>query len=296
MRTYNEDFIDHLKLHKNMSASTLNAYSRDLVRFHHFLASLGLGDYNQVSYAVLTDYLALLQSEGLSNATISRNVASLRGFFNYLFTMRLIHMNPSENIKPKKCHTKVPVVMTIDEVERFLSQPNSSPKGIRDKAMLELLYATGIRASELIHLNFSDVNLALGFINCHSGKKQRVIPLGQICIDSLRTYMNEIRDQMVKGQVSGGESPLFVNTRGSAMSRQGFWKLVKAYGKMAGIDKDITPHMLRHSFACHLIQNGADLKSVQEMMGHENIVSTQVYTKIQKSRLKDVYKSHHPRA
>ncbi len=296
MRAYNNDFIEHLKLHKNMSVSTLNSYNHDLIKFHNFIESIGINDYNQVSYAVLSDYLTLLQEEGLSNATISRNVASLRGFFTYLFSMRLIQMNPSENIKPRKCDTKLPVVMTIEEVERFLSQPNSTPKGIRDKAMLELLYATGIRASELIHLNFSDVNLALGFINCHSGKKERIIPLGQICIDSLRIYMTDIWDKMIKEKSENGVDPLFVNTRGKPMSRQGFWKLVKAYGQAAGIDKDITPHMLRHSFACHLIQNGADLKSVQEMMGHENIVSTQIYTKIQHSKLKEVYKSHHPRA
>lgn len=296
MLSLTDKFLEYLQLNKNMSDSTVQSYRRDLTKFQKFLVSSNVREFNQVTFVHLMDYLNFLKEAGMSNATISRNVAALRGFFSYLFSNRFITVNPAENLKPTKCEVKVPVVMTIEEVESFLAQPGGTMKGLRDKAMLELLYATGIRASELINLSLSDVNLALGFINCHSGKKQRVIPLGHICIDSLRIYMEEARCGMIKDDAKLGEGPLFVNTRGNGMTRQGFWKIVKAYGKMAEIDKDITPHMLRHSFACHLIQNGADLRSVQEMMGHENIVSTQVYTKITSHRLKDVYKNSHPRA
>jgi len=218
--------------------------------------------------------------------------------FKYLELNRIINVNPSNNIRTVKVKQKIPIIMTLEEVEDFLNQPNDTLKGIRDKAMLEVLYATGIRASELVGLSLGDLNLALGFIQCDDGKKQRIIPIGKLCKQSLEVYLKDSRgtyfkDDLAKENLSG---PLFVNTRGNVLSRQGFWKIIKGYANGLGMSKDISPHMLRHSFACHLIQNGADLKSVQEMMGHESIISTQVYTKVGGHKLKEVYLKSHPRA
>lgn len=293
-----EQYLEYLVLTKNTSKNTISSYRRDLVRMHKFLLGQGIVEYKEVQYRHITDYLTLLQQEGMANTSISRNVAALRGFFKYLELNQLITLNPANNIRTLKVEQKLPVILSLEEVEAFLNQPNDSCKGIRDKAMLEVLYATGIRASELVGLTLGDVNLSLGFIQCDDGKKQRIIPIGKLCKASLEVYISESRCTYFKEGVDTDSpmTPLFVNTRGNMLSRQGFWKIIKGYANDLGTTKDVSPHMLRHSFACHLIQNGADLKSVQEMMGHESIISTQVYTKVGEHKLKEVYLKAHPRA
>lgn len=293
-----ESYLDYLVLNKNTSKNTISSYRRDLLRLHKFLVDVGVKEYKDVQYSHLSSFVTMLKNASMANASISRNVAAIRGFFKYLELKRLVEVNPANNIRPLKVEQKLPVILTLEEVEAFLNQPNDSLKGLRDKAMLEVLYATGIRASELVGLSLGDINLSLGFIQCDDGKKQRIIPIGKMCKQSLEVYLGESRasffkDELAKDNLSG---PLFVNTRGNILSRQGFWKIIKGYANELGSCKDISPHMLRHSFACHLIQNGADLKSVQEMMGHESIISTQVYTKVGEHKLKEVYLKAHPRA
>jgi len=296
MNDLTHKYIAYIKLKKNPSSSTLSAYSRDLKKFHQYMDQLGLADYASLNYSLMMEYISALVGKGMKNSTISRNIASLRGFFAYLELNGVIGFNPTDNIKASKCDQELPEVMSLEEVEVFLAQPNDTPKGVRDRAMLELLYATGIRASELVHLKVTDVNLNLGFVSCNNRKKTRIIPIGKVCQTYLDIYLKEVRIKLLKDQDQILAVSLFVNTRVGELSRQGFWKIVKSYGKSAHIEKEITPHTLRHSFACHLVQNGADLKSVQEMMGHESIVSTQVYTKLVNHRLKEVYSKTHPRA
>ncbi len=293
-----ENYLDYLVLNKNTSKNTISAYRRDLLRLHKYLVVEQVKEYKEAQYSHIAGYITSLQSAGMANASISRNIAAMKGFFKYLELNRLVMVNPINNIRAVKVEAKLPVIMTIEEVELFLNQPNDSFKGVRDKAMLEVLYATGIRASELVGLSLGDVNLSMGFIQCDDGKKQRIIPIGKLCKQSLEVYISESRGHYIKSddRRDNKSGPLFVNTRGNILSRQGFWKIIKGYANEIGIDKDITPHMLRHSFACHLIQNGADLKSVQEMMGHESIISTQVYTKVGEHKLKEVYLKAHPRA
>ncbi len=295
MDNLEDKYFEYLKLHKNPSISTIKSYKRDLNKLHRYFEHIKINNYNEVSYSHLMIYLKDMTESGMSNATVSRNIAAIRGFFNYLEITRNITLNPVYNIKSIKTERKMPVVLTVEEVEKFLSQPNKTIKGQRDKAMLEVLYATGIRATELVKLQVTDINLALGFISCSSGKKQRIIPISNICKISLQEYINNVRCILIKDEYKQEIGPLFVNIRGGELSRQGFWKIIKSYSKSACIDKDITPHMLRHSFACHLVQNGADLKSVQEMMGHESITSTQIYSNTVEHRLKEVYKKAHPR-
>lgn len=228
----------------------------------------------------------------MSSATVSRSVASIRSFFIYLLEKGIISGNPTEGIKPPKVEKKIPETLTIEEVSLLLDQPSGdTPKEIRDKAMLELLYATGLRVSELISLKISDLNLALSYIECHDRTKSRIIPIENAAKYALTRYLTEVRPSMC-----ADSEYLFTNIKGEEMSRQGFWKLLKAYAKRAGIDKDITPHMIRHSFATHMVSNGADLASLQEMLGHSDISTTQVYLRGKSSRLKEVYDKAHPRA
>lgn len=293
-----DNFLKELQINKNASDSTIRSYGRDLNRLHLFLNEKGLNSYTEIQYSHLVLFFDTLRQENISESSITRSIASIRGFFKYLELNQLIRMNPMNNIKSIKIKQQMPVVLTLEEVDSFLSQPDGSPKGKRDKAMLELLYASGIRASELVKLSLSDINLSLGFVKCFDGKRERIIPIGKTCRKSLEIYLNEARSSFLKTQSDIDQSitPFFVNTRGSQLTRQGFWKIVKSYAKSANINKEISPHILRHSFGCHLVQNGADLKSVQEMMGHESIISTQVYAKIGEHKLKEVYLKAHPRA
>ena len=239
-------------------------------------------------------YLLHLQKKGRATSTISRNLASIRSFYQYLTKSGVINSDPTEDLESPKVEKKLPQILSTKEVELLLEQPKCDDlKGYRDKAMLELLYATGIRVSELICLNVSDVNLEMGFIRCNKGNKERMIPIGSLSIQALNEYLTKSRNLLIQ---RSDEKALFVNVNGKRLTRQGFWKIIKQYKNQAKINKDITPHTLRHSFAAHLLENGADLKSIQEMLGHSDISSTQVYAQIAKNRIKEVYKKTHPRA
>ena len=242
----------------------------------------------------ITVYFAAMTNSGKSPATVTRSLASIKSFYAYLQSKGILEQNPVLSIHVVKAEKKLPQILSGKEVELLLDQPKQTDlKGYRDKAMLELLYATGIRVSELIALNVDDVNLSVDFVRCSSGNKQRVIPLYPAAVRALDAYLNEVRPNMI---ADPNETALFVNLYGERMSRQGFWKIIKHYQQTAGIEKDITPHTLRHSFAAHLLENGADLKSIQEMLGHSDISSTQIYAQLVKQNLKSVYNKFHPKA
>ena len=283
----------YLTTEKHASANTVSSYMRDLRQFTSYAAVRQLKA-EDVTQTNISTYLDFLSGQGKSPATVSRSLASIKGFFTYLISQNVRQDNPALHIATAKAEKKLPQVLTGKEVERLLAQPKCTDmKGYRDKAMLELLYATGIRVTELISLNLTDVNLAGSFIRCESKGKERIIPLYPAAVDALAVYMQNIRPKMI---ADIDETALFVNVSGDRMSRQGFWKIVKSYQEKAHIDKDITPHTLRHSFATHLLENGADLHSIQEMMGHSDISSTQVYAQLVKQHLKSVYNKAHPRA
>ncbi|MGF7057031.1 site-specific tyrosine recombinase XerD [Brassicibacter mesophilus] len=288
-------FTNYLSNEKELSHNTIESYGRDLRQFSEYLSENSLDDLIDVNKTLIITYLMHLQKKGKSVATVSRNIASLRCFYQYLLNEGMIGKDPTINLQSPKQEKKLPSILTPKEVEILLEQPNlETSKGIRDKAMLELLYAAGIRVSELIALNVSDVNLGMGYISCsRDTSNERVIPIGKIAVNILSTYISEHRSSLIKDPK---ESSLFVNYHGKKLTRQGFWKIVKSYTKKANINKKITPHTLRHSFAAHLLQNGADLKSVQEMLGHSDISTTQIYTLVTKNRIKEVYKKAHPRA
>lgn len=287
------DFIEYLHNEKNSSGNTELSYKRDLKKMAAYFEEKGILSADQVTEADLKGYLGEMERMDLAASTISRNVASIRAMFFYLFKMGKIHVDPAEKLKAPKVRKKMPGILTVGEVDRLLRQPNpQTTKGMRDKAMLELLYATGMRVSELLGLQTGDVNLGFGYVICHDHEKERVIPIGNVCRDVLAGYLEHVRGIFVK---NSGESALFTNCSGRAMSRQGFWKVLKGYAEAAGIHQDITPHTLRHSFAVHMLQNGADIKSVQEMLGHSDISSTQMYLGLDNKKMRDVYMKAHPR-
>ena len=280
---------------KQASANTVCSYLRDIRQFAEWLQSSGEADILGATQLNISDYLSHLRSQGKSGATVSRVLASLKNFYAYLVSTGFLEESPvSGDIHVDRGEKKLPQILTGKEVELLLAQPSGlDAKGLRDKAMLEVMYATGMRVTELIDLNVEDVNLELGIVKCHSGKKSRVIPLYPAAQKALSVYLSDVRSAMIS-DVS--EQALFVNIGGTRMSRQGFWKIGKHYQELAGISKDITPHTLRHSFAVHLLENGADLHSIQEMLGHADISSTQIYTHVVKKQLKDIYQKAHPRA
>lgn len=242
----------------------------------------------------LAAYLQYMENGSFASSSISRSVASIRAFVQYLYKEGKIQADVSENLRPPRVEKKVPEILSVEEVDNLLKQPNqNTAKGMRDIAMLELLYATGMRVSELIHLEVSDLNLQFGYVTCHDSDKERVIPIGSVSRKALTRYMEESRETLVKGRE---ETALFTNCSGRAMSRQGFWKMLKGYAENAGIRRDITPHTLRHSFAVHMLQNGADVKSVQEMLGHSDVSTTQVYLNMNAGKMRDVYMKAHPRS
>jgi integrase/recombinase XerD len=293
METYLAAYERYLTTEKHASANTVSSYMRDLRQFASYAKERQLTP-QTVTETHISTYLDYLSGQGKSTATVSRSLASLKGFFNRLVDTGVLEENPAAHVTAGKIEKKLPQVLTGKEVERLLAQPKCTDmKGYRDKAMLELLYATGIRVTELISLNVTDVNLAGSFIRCESKGKERIIPLYPAAVDALAVYMQNIRPKMI---ADIDEQALFVNVSGDRMSRQGFWKIVKTYQEKAHIDKDITPHTLRHSFAAHLLENGADLRSIQEMMGHSDISSTQVYAQVVKQNLKSVYNKSHPKA
>lgn len=288
-----ESYARWLTKEKRASVNTCSSYVHDVRQYALWIERLGM-DVTQAAQGDVERYAGYLTGEGKSEATVVRSVASLKSFYNYLLICGCVPANPAKGFTPAKAERKLPQILTGKEVDLFLEQPDcSDPKGFRDKAMLELLYATGIRVSELIGMNVRDLNLSVGFVHCRTGRRERVVPLYPGAVKALSTYVGEIRPQLL---VSVQEEALFVNMSGERMSRQGFWKIVKHYQEKAGIDKDITPHTLRHSFAAHLLENGADLRSIQEMLGHADISSTQIYTQLVTPKLKDIYSKAHPRA
>lgn len=295
MADYIEAYRDYLTEEKHASGNTLSSYLRDLTQFRTWLLAGGLQDLKKVKKETISEYLLYLTSRGKSPATVTRCTATLKSFYSFMVQSGAMKSNPAKSISGMKVERKYPEILTSKEVELFLEQPECvDEKGYRDHAMLELLYATGIRVTELINLDVDDVNLTLGMVHCKGhGEKSRSIPLYQTAIDALQVYIKEIRPHIVNDE---SDPALFVNMSGERMSRQGFWKIIKFYQNKAGIKKDITPHTLRHSFAVHLLENGADLHSIQEMLGHADISSTQIYTHVINKELKDVYKKAHPRA
>ncbi len=287
------EFIAYLHNTKKTSHNTEISYQRDLKKVENFLGDRGIHEVEEIREIDLEAYLDYMERENFASSTISRSVASIRAFFQFLYKEGVLKNDPSESLRPPKVKKKTPEILSVEEVDKLLKQPNpDTPKGIRDVAMLELLYATGMRVSELIHLELDDVNLQLGYVTCHDSGKERVIPIGNVSRKALCRYMEEGRPVFVKENT---EKILFTNCSGKAMSRQGFWKVLKGYADEAGIYRDITPHTLRHSFAVHMLQNGADIKSVQEMLGHSDISTTQVYLNMNISRMRDVYMKAHPR-
>ena len=286
-------YEDYLKTEKHASANTVSSYVRDVHQFAQSMEDSGVS-LTEVLPKDVEGFIKSLVRKGKSPATVTRSVASIKSFYNCLIALGKVDRNPAKGVAPAKVERKLPQVLTGKEVELFLEQPDCTDlKGYRDRAMLELLYATGIRVSELIDLDLDDLNLPGGVLKCYSKGKERIIPLYQTAIRALSEYVHNVRPQLVEDVE---ETALFVNMNGERMSRQGFWKLIKYYQEKAGIQKDITPHTLRHSFAAHLLENGADLRSIQEMLGHADISSTQIYSKLLNQKLKDVYLKAHPRA
>lgn len=287
-----DEFEHYLTTEKHSSANTVSSYLRDVNQFTEYLAHDSL-EVQAVEQRDVQDYIQWLTGRGKSAATVTRALASLKCFYHWMLEQGLCERNPVLGVKAAKVERKLPQVLTGKEVELLLEQPECvDMKGYRDHAMLELLYATGIRVSELIGLNVDDVFLSAGFIRCEGREKARIIPMYPTALQALTDYLRDVRPKLAVE----GEEALFVNMNGTRMSRQGFWKLIKYYGEKAGIQTEITPHTLRHSFAAHLLENGADIHAIQEMLGHADISSTQVYAKLVNQRLKDVYVKAHPRA
>lgn len=275
MTTEIEAFIHYLEDVKQSSRNTVVSYQRDLRQLKEYLERQGIEEPSRVTKTSLNAYISYLQRKGKATTTISRILASTKAFFHYEFMEGNIHRDPAELLKTPKIEKKIPLILSVEEVNRFLEQPDgTSAKEIRDKAMLELLYATGIRVSELIGLKLQDVNLSVGFLICRDGEKERMIPFGKKVNQYLKTYLDQARPELIKKNESVW---LFTNCSGRQMSRQGFWKIVKYYGDKAGIQVDITPHTLRHSFAAHLISSGADIQAVQTMLGHADLATTLAY-------------------
>ena len=288
-----ENFLDFLQNDKKLSDNTLQSYNRDIKLYGSYLDSHSLNavDCNEDS---IKEYFGELKSEGKADSTISRNVASLRSFYQYLYKNKFISEDPTTHLESPKITRKPPKILSTEQVELLLSQPKCVDlKGYRDKAMLELVYATGIRVTELISLNIDDIDLENNSIKCSTRNKERVIPIGSLANNALSEYITKARKSMLKDD---NDTALFVNVNGKRLTRQGFWKIIKQYKSQADIDVDITPHTLRHSFAMHLLENGAELRAIQEMLGHSDISSTQVYAQMEQDRIKTMYMKSHPRA
>ncbi len=294
MKDYQIEFEQYLRETRGASSNTLESYMRDIGQFVKYLITIGASSVTDVDKSVIEGYMEYCKNCNRSNATITRIIASLRSYYSYLLSLNLVKVNPAGGVKTVKSEKKLPEILTQEETDLLLSQPDiNDSKGCRDKAMFELLYATGIRVSELIGLNLEDINLDVGIIRCVSNKSERIIPLYDSAIKTVELYIKRVRAYIV---FEDDESALFVNMNGQRLTRQGFWKIIKQYAKQAGIKKDITPHTLRHSFATHLLENGAQLKDIQQMLGHSDISSTQVYAQIMKNKFSSVYNKFHPKA
>lgn len=288
-----ENFLDFIINEKRLSENTLQSYKRDIIQYQNYIESNNL-NFIKVKQNDIKEYLSFLKNIKKKASTISRSLASIRLFYQYLLKSKKIKQDPTEKIESPKIEKRIPNILSAQEVSLLLQQPkNIDLKGIRDKAMLEFAYATGMRVTEIILLNKEDVNLEEAYVTCKSISKQRNIPLGSISLKALKEYLEEARETLVKND---SEKALFVNINGKRLTRQGFWKIIKYYKEQAHIIKEITPHVLRHSFATHLLQNGADLKSIQTMLGHSDISSTQIYMQFQDESIKKIYFKAHPRA
>ena len=293
MNKYVTNFTNFLVNDKKLSDNTLQSYRRDIEQYMSYVDSNSL-DFKSANKTSIITYLMYLQKEGKATSTISRNLASIRSFYQYMVRTNVVEEDPTEGLESPKMEKKLPKILSVNEVNLLLEQPKCVDlKGYRDKAMLEILYATGIRVSELINLDIADVNVEMGFIKCRNAHKERIIPVGATACTALSEYLKQARNAMIH---TDKETALFVNTNGGRLTRQGFWKIIKQYKNQAKISMDITPHTLRHSFATHLVENGADLRAIQEMLGHSDISSTQIYAQLANSKLKEVYQKTHPRA
>ena len=286
-------FLDFLKDDKKLSDNTLQSYRRDIEQYEKYVSDNKI-NYLKVTEETILEYMEYLREENKKESTISRNLASIRSFYQYLIRVKKIKKDPTMTIESPKINKRTPNILTSKEVELLLDQPKDVDlKGTRDKAMLEFAYATGMRVTEMISLDIDDVKLDEGYVVCRGRSKSRNIPLGSMSLKALKEYIDDARPYLIRDE---SEEALFVNVNGTRLTRQGFWKIVKYYKEQAHIEKDITPHVLRHSFATHLLQNGADLKAIQTMLGHSDISSTQVYMQFQDPGIKNEYKKAHPRA
>lgn len=290
-----DSFLSFLVVEKGLSENTLESYGRDLKKFLLFIESRGITSAREIRYTDILDFLTHSREEGLGATSIVRSMVSVKQFFKYLLSEKVLSEDPTAHIKTPKMKKAIPGVISLDDVESILGAPDeSTPEGLRDAAMLEILYATGIRVSELIGLKLNDVNFELGFVVVYGkGSKERVVPIGDKAKDKLLLYLRDSRPALLKGRES---KALFVTRRGAGMTRQGFWKIIKAQALKAGVTKKISPHTLRHSFATHLLERGADLRTIQIMLGHSDISTTQIYTHVESERLKEIHKKYHPRS
>lgn len=291
-----KDYMHYMMVEKGLSQNTIVSYERDLKSYMKYLQKVEqISSLAEVTRLHIIGFLQGLKDASKSSKTIARHIASIRSFHQFLLRERVLERDPSVHIETPQGERKLPKVLSVAEVESLLDAPKQGGAfGLRDKAMLELLYATGLRVSELIQLDISDVHLTMGFVRClGKGRKERIIPLGNLAIEAVGRYIERGRRELLGKNATDA---LFLNLRGERLSRQGFWKILKGLAKEARIEKELTPHTLRHSFATHLLENGADLRAVQEMLGHADISTTQIYTHVSKARMKDVYKQFHPRA
>ena len=286
-------FLDFLKDDKKLSDNTLQSYRRDIEQYEKYVSDNKI-NYLKVTEETILEYMEFLREENKKESTISRSLASIRSFYQYLIRVKKIKKDPTMTIESPKINKRTPNILTSKEVELLLDQPKDVDlKGTRDKAMLEFAYATGMRVTEMISLDIDDVKLDEGYVVCRGRSKSRNIPLGSMSLKALKEYIDDARPYLIRDE---SEEALFVNVNGTRLTRQGFWKIVKYYKEQAHIEKDITPHVLRHSFATHLLQNGADLKAIQTMLGHSDISSTQIYMQFQDEGIKNIYRKAHPRA
>lgn len=294
MEEYIDQFLLYVRNVKKATSNTQLSLKRDLVKMAEFFESQGITELNRINDTQMNSYMLYLEKNDFATSTISRYVSSIKSFFSYLMKERIIEKEPTYSLKAPKVVKKTPDILSVEQVDRLLVQPDlSKPKGIRDKAMLELLYATGIRVSELISLKTSNINLQMGYITCCDNGKERIIPFGKPAKQAILEYIKSARKHFAEEE---DHELFFTNCSGGSMSRQGFWKIIKGYGCKAGIEEEITPHTLRHSFAAHLVQNGADLRSVQEMLGHSDIsTTTQIYANLASGKIREVYAKAHPR-
>lgn len=289
------DFLEYLSVERGLAKNTISAYNQDLKGYISYLRKANIESIQETQQSNIVSYLLLMQKDSKAGSTISRTCAAIKSFYKFLFREHIISSNPADNLNTPKLEHRLPKVLSAEEIKTLFCQPDmSNPLGIRDRSMLELLYATGMRISELLSLSTDSINLETGFLRCiGKGSKERIVPINSSAIKYLKLYLNDAREKILNGRES---KVLYLNRLGKPMTRQGFWKILKKYSKKAGITKKITPHLFRHSFATHLLENGADLRSVQEMLGHADISTTQVYTHITRNKIKEVYDKTHPRA